>query len=256
MSNYLTLLLLLPLLATAPPATAPPAATADTRELLRAADFFRGGHVPGIAWDLTVTNYEGDKVRNEIGIDLQAATREEHLYSLARFREPRKYDGQQLLVRDNNMWFMKPGLRAPIPISNRQRLSGSAANADIASPNYYYDYAVAAAEEATHRGRACLKLELTATNRLVSYPRLVYWIDRDTRHGLHTEYYGKSGKLLKTADFRYDNEVTYGGKGHRFISEVVIRDAVKTDERTVLTLARIRFPELDPRIFQKASLLD
>jgi len=228
----------------------------DFKILLKEADFHRGGHVPGISWDLNVKNIEKGKQRNEIRLLVEASVNEENLFALINFIGPRKYKGQKLLVRDNNMWFAKPGLRNPVPISSRQRLTGSAANADVASANYYNEYNILSGEEGEHKGTACWVLELEANSRLVSYPKLKYWISKEGSLGLKAEFYGKSGKLIKQATFEYENTVEYDSKEHAYVSKVNIYDNINKEDKTLLDITNIRFAKFNSSKFQKNRLLD
>jgi hypothetical protein len=56
--------------------------------------------------------------------------------SLAEYLEPLRSKGSRILQVGRNMWFTKPGLRKPVAISPRQRLTGQAAIGDIAATNY------------------------------------------------------------------------------------------------------------------------
>lgn len=228
----------------------------DFSAILKEADFYRGGHVLGISWDLRVENIEKEKLKNEIFLRLEGSAIEERLFALASFLAPKKYKGQKLLVRDNNMWYAKPGLRRPVAISSRQRLSGSAANADIASANYYHDYDIVSTKETILNDQACWVMELEAKNNLVSYPRLKYWIAKDAHLGLKTEYYGKSGKLIKYAVFEYDNKIKYEKKDYDFISRVIIYDSINRSNKTILNLSNIVFRNFSNSKFQKSRLLD
>ncbi|MEM9824093.1 MAG: outer membrane lipoprotein-sorting protein, partial [Bacteroidota bacterium] len=152
--------------------------------------------------------------------------------------------------------FAKPGLRRPVAISSRQRLSGSAANADVASANYFNEYDIESSEEETFEGTACWVLELKAKNNLVSYPRIKYWISKDQQFGLQAAFYGKSKKLIKVAQFKYDNTFTYEGKDHGFVSEVIIFDKINEADKTTLVLDNIRLKKYNNSKFQKGRMLD
>ena len=134
----------------------------DFEEILKQSDFYRGGRVSGISWDLEVQNIEEGDLRNEISLKVEATTNSESQYALISFLKPKKYDGQKLLLRGNNMWFVKRGMRRPVPISGRQRLSGSAANADAAAANYFLDYDIKNTSSEAIDGKECWKLELVA----------------------------------------------------------------------------------------------
>lgn len=228
----------------------------EINEVLKQADFYRGGQVPGVTWALTVQNIEQGKLKSEIGLLVEAASDDDSQYVLITFLEPRKYIGQKLLVRDNSMWFIRKGLRNPVPISSRQRLTGSAANADVSTANYYKDYSIKRYEEVTYKDTACWLLTLEAKNNLVSYPTIKYWITKKENFGIYAQYYGKSEKLIKEAYFQYDNKVVYDGKQESYISEVEIIDNINKEDKTLLNIAPAEFKSFNNSKFQKDRLLD
>src|SRR4051812_35447612 len=75
----------------------------DLQEVLKKADFYRGGQVPGVSWDLNVRNVERGELKNELSLLVEASSVEDRQYALITFLEPKKFQGQKLLVRDNNM---------------------------------------------------------------------------------------------------------------------------------------------------------
>ena len=140
-----------------------------------------------------------------------------------------------------NMWFLKPGLSRPVPISPRQKLMGDAANGDIASTNYADDYTGALSGEEPVKGEACHVLDLKAAAKSVAYDRIRYWVSKERLVGVKAEFYTLSGKLFKTAEFRYDNRVRMpDGEEIPFVSELAIRDAIQKDKVTTLTYSAIR----------------
>jgi hypothetical protein len=227
----------------------------DYAEILKKADFHRGG-TEGVAWDLKVQNIEQGELKDDISLLVEASVTEEHFYSLITFLSPKKFEGQKLLLHNNNMWFMKIGLRGPVPISGRQRLSGQAASADVAAADYHKDYAIAAVEEHTFNGIPCWRMDLQAKHNLVSYPQIKYWISKKESLGLQAEFYGSSGKLIKAATFEYDNPVVYKSKKYDYISKITIFDRINQEDKTILNISAIRFVNFNNAKFQKDRLLD
>lgn len=76
-----------------------------------------------------------------------------------------------------NMWFVKPGLRKPVPISPRQKLSGGAANGDIASTNYAGDYKAQYVSDERVGETDCYLFDLLSNTRKATYYRIRYWIN-------------------------------------------------------------------------------
>jgi outer membrane lipoprotein-sorting protein len=111
-------------------------AQAPTSEgLLKDADRARGGVATGITWNATVEATEEGQTSVRTFL-VKARGNDALVESLA----PPRHKGEIMLFNDRTIWFVKPGLRKPVSISARQRLSGEAANGDIASTNYARDY--------------------------------------------------------------------------------------------------------------------
>ncbi len=131
------------------------------------------------------------------------------------------------------MWLTKPGLSKPIPISPRQRMSGQAANGDIAATNYAGDYDAQMEATETLDGESCYVLNLTAKHKRTTYDRIRYWVSVKRLVGVKAEFYSVSGKLLKTARFEYHNTIEHEGKHIPFVSRMTIRDALIDAETTM-----------------------
>jgi len=227
----------------------------DLSEVLRKSDFYRGGQVPGVSWNLAVENIEDNQLKNKLNLLVEASSSDKQQFALISFLAPKKYRSQRLLVRGNNMWFYKKALRQPVPISGRQRLTGSAANADVASTNYYQDYKITSSEEGEFEGEACWVLDLEATNKLVNYSHIRYWISKETNFGLKSDFYGKSKRKIKTAIYEYNNQVKYKKEEHPFISKISIDNKINPSNKTILKISEPRFEQFNNSKFQKNSLM-
>ena len=147
---------------------------------------------------------------------------------------PPRVKGQWLLMIDHNMWFGRPGLRKAVPISPRQRMIGAASNGDIAATNYSTDYEVVSQSSDSVDGEICYLFDLNSIGNKTTYDRIRYWISKERLVGTKGEYYTVSGKLFKKAQFKYDNRVQIEEEERLFISHMVIRDALISDNVTIL----------------------
>lgn len=222
---------------------------------LKKSDFYRGGS-EGVEWNVKVQNIEQGQLKNDLILSVEGSANESHFYSLISFVGPKKFEGQKLLIRDNNMWFIKQGLTNPVPISSRQRLSGSAANADVAAANYAKDYTIESFENVTYNNVSCWVIDLKAKDNLITYPKVKYWISKADNFGLQAEFYGKSDKLIKTATFEYDNKIEYKSQKYSYLSKIVIIDMINKEDKTILSISGISFPIFSSAKFQKERLLD
>jgi outer membrane lipoprotein-sorting protein len=201
----------------------------DPIALLKDADRGRGGSEEGLIWNVQLTATEGGNTSTR-AFEVKARGDD----ALAEATTPPRNKGEIMLFNDRTIWFVKPGLRKPVSISARQKLSGEAANGDIASTNYARDYEPALAGEETVRGEKTYKLELKAKGKNVTYDRIRYWISDGKHLGVKAEFLTLAGEVFKTAEFEYGNMMESRGQKFPFVSRMTIRDAGPTGDVTVI----------------------
>jgi outer membrane lipoprotein-sorting protein len=219
------------------------AGAASSYDILKMADEARG-NVEGISWEVVVESVEGGHSDTMV-YDIKARGFSIAGTSLA----PPKHRGNKLLMQDNNMWFYKPGLSKPIPISQRQKLMGNAAYGDIASTNYADDYEATPLPDETVEGVDCHVFDLKARNPRATYDRIRYWISKDTRVGVKAEYFTLSGKKIKSANMQYGNSVRIAGAARPFISQIAIHEALMSGDVTTLSMTKPRLAPLPDYVF-------
>ncbi len=214
-------------------------------ELLQSADRARGGVGQGITWNVTVEATEdGDTTTRTFLVKARGDD------ALVEALAPPRYKGEIMLFNDRTIWFVKPGLRKPVSISARQRLSGLAANGDIASTNYARDYDGTIVGEEVVEGEPAWKLELKAKAKNVTYDRIRSWISKKRRLGVKAEFLTVSGEVFKTATFDYGNRLrSASGDTFDFVSRMTIRDAGGSGAVTVLTYAQPKAETHAPSLF-------
>lgn len=207
------------------------------KDMLGHADRSRG-NVDGIAWNVKMETFGSDEEDAAGSYSLKVEMQGNN--SLAEFLSPPKSRGRMLLMNERNMWFIRPGLSKAIPISPRQKLIGMASNGDIASTDYVHDYEAHLLGAEMVQGEECYVLDLKAAKKTVSYDRIKYWVSKADRVGVRAEFYTLSGKLFKTAEFKYGNKIRLNvGEDVSFVSEMVIYDAILEDRKTILTYSQI-----------------
>jgi len=224
-------------------------AAPTAREVLERADRARG-KVPGLLWTVKMTSIEDGDQRAQT---LEVKARNED--ALVNFLEPPRVKGQKLLFAGRNMWFLKPGVSKPVPISPRQKLMGQAANGDIASTNYAGDYDGVFQPEEAVNGDPCYVLELSAKNKNVTYDRIRYWVSKARLVGVKADFFTVSGKKFKGASFEYKNTLSHGGDRFPFVSRMVITDAVRPQDVTTLEYSAVAVKELPDSTFNLNLLL-
>lgn len=215
----------------------------NTHDILKRADESRG-NLQGISWEVMVESIEQQRTDTMV-YDIKARGFDISGISL----EPPKYKGNKLLMLKTNMWFYKPGLSKPIPISQRQKLMGNAAYGDIAATNYAEDYeAVPLADEIVN-GEECYVFDLKSKNDKTTYDQVKYWISKKRLVGVKAEYFTVSGKKFKLADMDYDNTVTVAGEKRPFISKITMHETLLSEDVTYLHLTKPRFDALPDYVF-------
>jgi hypothetical protein len=152
---------------------------------------------------------------------------------------PASSKGETILILGRAMWFTKPGLRRPVSISPRQRLTGQASNGDIASIRYAGNYAPTLVGEDTVNGIPVHKVHLQALNDKMTYDQVIYYLDKQTHLAVAADLLTTTGKPYKRAVMRYDNRVKVDGEEIPFISSMTISDAHFPDRRSVMTYLNV-----------------
>lgn len=146
------------------------------------------------------------------------------------FTEPASARGQEMLRVGDNLWVYLPNLKRAVRLANRDSfMGGDFNNADVLRVNYSADYAPARIDS----GDAALyTVELTAKTPAAAYDRIRLFFTRDAELPVRGEYYGKSGKLLRSAAFSEVKDF----RGHTRPSRVVMRSELATARWSALRI--------------------
>ncbi|WP_232053645.1 outer membrane lipoprotein-sorting protein [Microbulbifer sp. GL-2] len=156
-----------------------------------------------------------------------------------------------MLKEDSNMWLYIPGTRRVIRIAPSQRLIGETSNGDVVGTNFSRDYSAKIVGEETVEGKEFWLLELTSSTPGVAYAKVKVWMGKGEGHQpLKSEFYSRSDRLLKTAF--YKDYKSYSGEMK--VHKLLLVDALMQDNYTWMKFDNYRLEELNPAIFQKASL--
>lgn len=224
----------------------------SAEELLKASDRSRGAADQGLTWDIEITTVEDGRTKN-----VQYLVKAKGDNALATATAPSRNKGETMLFNDRTLWFFKQGgdLKKPLAISPRQKLMGDAANGDIASTNYYRDYAGEIVGEEKIDGKPVWKLMLKAKAKNVTYDGIRYWISKSERLGVKAEFLTVGGDVFKAAVFKYANSMTSAGKTYPFVSEMIINDALNPKSVTTIKYDNPRLEAHSDSIFNVNNLL-
>jgi outer membrane lipoprotein-sorting protein len=212
--------------------------------LMKLSDRYRGGLAVGVTWSIQISALEdGDETVTHYNV------RAKGVNALAECFRPPRCKGEVVLFNNRNLWFIKPGVKKPVAISARQRLSGQAANGDIASTNYARDYSAKFLREEKLNGTESYLLELKARHKSVTYDKIRYWISKKQKLALKAEFLTISGELFKSATFEYKNSLVSQGKKIPFVSAMRIVDAAFPENVTTINYESPREESHDDSVF-------
>ncbi len=218
-------------------------------ELLEASDQGRGGIKQGIEWKGQVQSFEnGNETNREFLIKAKDHD------ALVEAISPAKNKGEVFIFNDRQMWFFKPSLKKPVSISARQKLSGQAANGDIASTHYARDYNATLEKTEIVDGEKHHVLLLKAKSSNLTYDQIRYWINDKTKLAMKAEFLTLQGKAFKFGYLEYKNKLELGNKKIPFVSQLTIVDAKYENNKSILKYSNPRTANHPAAIFNSNNM--
>jgi len=219
------------------------------QELLIASDRARGSLQDGIQWTAIVESDENEE-HTLREFDVRASADDAYVEALT----PAKNKGEVYIFNDRNMWFFKPNLKKPVSISARQKLSGQAANGDIASTHYARDYDPIIEKTELIDGEKMHVLILTGKSKNLTYDKIRYWISDKSKLAVKAEFLTLQGKAFKIGFLKYDNKILINGKNIPFISELKIIDAKFENNKSIIRYKNPKMIKISKAIFNVNNL--
>lgn len=173
-----------------------------------------------------------------------------NINTLVMITEPAAERGQIMLMKDRDLWVFMPSVSQPVRLSLGQRLTGQVANGDLARANFAGDYNPKVLREEVIDGENHVVLELTAVDNSVTYRKVVYWVKQSNNRPHRAEFYSVSNRLLKTC--RYENFQNMLGTMRP--TRLVMEDALRKGEESVLEYSAMKLRDLPDKIFTKEHL--
>lgn len=199
-------------------------AAADVAKLLKTADEFR---LPSDAL----------RVETEIKLYKSGGLDKERRYtvylkpgrrSLVLMQSPSE-KGQKVLMLADEFWQIMPQSQRPIRITPMQKLLGDASAGDIATMAWSEDYAGSVVGEEVVEGVPCLRLDLSAQHKGVSYQRVELYLAKADARPVRADLYVVSDKLAKRASFTVESV-----EGRDQVTAMTLTDEIQIGRRTVI----------------------
>lgn len=220
-------------------------ADAKVQALLKEADAYRLAIDAGRV-ETELRSFKGDTLdkTRQYTVYLKPGRR-----SLVIFRSPAER-GQKMLMQGEDFWLVMPGSQRPLRITPMQKLLGEASTGDVATMTWGEDYDGSVAGEETVDGTPCLRLELTATRKGTSYPRIVLFLAKKGHHPVQAELYVASDKLAKIARFTLGDV-----EGRRQVTAMRLADHLQKDRSTEIHYLSRTARSLGEEYFNPAFLV-
>jgi len=164
--------------------------------------------------------------------------------------EPASERGQIMLMKSRDLWIFLPEVSQPVRLSLAQRLTGQVANGDLARANFSGDYKPRILKSESINGENHHVLELTAIDRGVTYQKVLYWVRQSNNAPHKAEFYSLSNRLLKTCVYENFQNML----GERRPTRLVMEDALRKGERSILEYSDMKKRDLPDRVFTKEYL--
>lgn len=229
--------------------TTTPSGTPSASELVKFADRARGTISQGAKWHVFLENKDGeDTTKQEYEVKVLGSD------ALAETTFPPRNKGDTLLFNDQKLWFFKQGLKKPVAFSKKQRLSGVAANGDIAASNYVRDYEAKIIGDDKIGNDDAWLLMLTAKTSDATYDKIRYWITKKSRLGMQAEIQSTQGKPLKKITVEYANTLTTVEGEIPFMSKMIIQDITFPNKVSTMVYETPTAAKLAPSLFNVNNL--
>lgn len=158
------------------------------------------------------------------------------------FKGPASVAGQEVLRVGDNAWVYLPNLKRATRIANRDSFQGGDFNnADVLRVNYKSDYSAVLGKSDKPDS---LLIELKSKNPNTSYDVVKLWMRKGDGMPVRGEYFGTSGKILRSAEFSDFKEFS---KGYKRPAKVIMRNELIKERYTELVTetmnVNVKFPD-------------
>ena len=137
--------------------------------------------------------------------------------------------GQKVLMLGDDFWQIMPQSQRPIRITPMQKLLGDASAGDIATMTWSEDYDGQIVGEVKIGEIPCLRLDLTAVRKGVSYQRVELYVTKTGARPVKADLYVASDKLAKQAHYTVEQI-----DGRPQVGSMRLIDQIQTNRETVI----------------------
>jgi outer membrane lipoprotein-sorting protein len=148
---------------------------------------------------------------------------------------PSAVSGQEILRIGDNSWLYLPNLKRSSRLANRDSFQGGDFNnSDILRVNYTKDFD---GKIVPNEDPLTYKLELKSKNKDTSYDLIHLWMNKSNFMPVKGEYFGTSGKKLRSAEF---TDVKEFSKSYMRPAKVVMKNEIVPARSSFLIIKKIK----------------
>jgi outer membrane lipoprotein-sorting protein len=159
---------------------------------------------------------------------------------------PARDRGRNMLMLGEEMWAYVPNLNRAVRVSLNQKLNGQAANGDITRTRWAGDYSTKIESQSASEWT----LFLEANKKGLTYDKIRVWLSKADFKPLRAEYLSLSGKVLKKVTYQNYKNLAGGMRP----SEILIQDAVRTDEKSLIKIISMEVRSFPDSLFNQNNL--
>ncbi|HKT99137.1 MAG TPA: outer membrane lipoprotein-sorting protein [Paraburkholderia sp.] len=225
---------------------------AQAQHIIRMADRVRAPDQP-FRYTVKLNEFQGGKSVSQQTLDISMRfykvserAQKGDARALVRFVEPVRDKGKAMLSDYEKMWYFAPDLRRPIPISKQQRLIGQISNGDVVAADFDYSYISQLQGEEPCGKTVCYRLALQRRWPFVTYPKIMYWVEKGTFYPWRADFMSDSGVLIKRSYYSDYRPELGQMRPHR----IVVQDSFKKENYTTMDYSDVRYESLPESYFQ------
>lgn len=207
-------------------------------EILQKADEVRN---PSTSFTMVVTVKDHDGTLSKFEVKTKGKDR-----TLIKTLEAPHSKANALLMVEQDMWAFIPNLKRAVRVSLQQKLTGQAANGDIARMRLAGDYDAKIEKDEND----AWQLFLTANKKGLTYDKIRLWVSKDAYKPRKAEYLTMAGDPLKIANF----EAYSAMAGADRPKTIRIHDAKRSSDYSILEIQSLQNAEFPDAIFQASNL--
>ena len=222
------------------------AALPEADKLLEILDSVRGYKDESFSFELSNVSYKQGKLKQRNRLAVQVLDQN----SLVEYLTPARQKGRKILKQGPNMWLHLPGTRNVLRVTPSQRLLGEASNGDVTGTTFTEDYRVNLVSISRLQEQEVIRLELLAKHRETAYQKVVFYLNFDTYLPIQSDFYSRSDRLLKQAEYKEFKEFN----GELKIHKMLLLDPLKAGSFTWMMFEHYQRENILPSAFHKDVL--